>query len=428
MRDSTGSAVERATVAVHRALLIPRRRIWELGRITRFEQRLHRKCSSLAFLLVVVFGFAAERVRSLAAMRRFFRSITKLHIAPSAFQKRFSARSVAFVRAVFIEAVLRHGQQLGRKLRGKLGRFRDVVALDATVVRLHRLLAASFPATRTNHTTAAAKLHVVFSLARQVVTRLAITAERVGDRACVPIGDWMRGHLVRFDLGYYQYELFQRIATRRAFFISRLRENGNPRVVAVRRGIARGCAAKGRRLWDIEFAHGRPVDLDVDIGRGEARGILRLVGRYNPEKDCWHLYLTNLPPRSFSPDEVAELYRLRWEVELLFKELKSTCRLEDMPSSREHVVLTLLYASMLAIIAARALAFRVEDPGQPDASTLSLRIVTKYLAQIACRLASVLLVGGRSVERYLRGLTADIAAVCCDPTPSRRSLFRRLGG
>jgi putative transposase len=346
----------------------------------------------------------------------------------SAFQKRFSTRSVAFVRAVFIEAVLRHGEHLGRKLGRTLGRFRDVVALDATVVRLHRLLATSFPATRTNHTEAAAKLHVVYSLARQVVTRLAITAERVGDRACAPIGEWMRGHLVLFDLGYYQYGLFQRIAQRRAFFVSRLRENANPLIVAVRRGIARGCRAKGSYLWDVDFADGRPVDLDVEIGRGDARGILRLVGRYNVDENCWHLYLTNLPPRSFTPNEVAELYRLRWEVELLFKELKSTCRLEDIPSSREDVVLTLLYASMLALIAARALAFRVQSAAEPDASGLSLRIVTKYLAQIALPLASVLLKGGRTVEHYLRQLAIDIGTVCRDPTPSRPSVLRRLGG
>ena len=426
MRKSTGFRGARATAATHATVLLPRRRIAELARLTGFERRRPRRCSPLAFLLVVVFGFAAERIRSLAALRRFFRSVTRLPIAASAFQKRFSARSVSFLRSVFIETVLRQADHLGRKLGGRLVRFRDIVAIDATVIRLRDLLSATFPGTRLNHSKAAAKLHVVYSLSRQIVTRLAITAERTGERACIPIGDWMRGHLVLFDLGYYQYELFQRLAARRAFFVSRLRENANPVIVAVRRGIARGCQAKGRCLWDVSFADGRAVDLDVAVGRGAARHVLRLVGHYNRGANCWHLYLTNLPPRSFSPDEVADLYRLRWEVELLFKELKTTCRLEDIPSSREDVVLTLLYASVLALLAARSLALRAADGAPPLSSPLSLRIVTKYLTQVALPLAAVLLEGGRKVGPHLHRLAGDIATVCRDPTPRRPSTLKRL--
>ena len=55
---------------------------------------------------------------------------------------------------------------------GVLEGFRDVLAADATVIKLHRLLARRFPGTRTNSSPAAAKLHLVMSVrGRGVRTR-----------------------------------------------------------------------------------------------------------------------------------------------------------------------------------------------------------------------------------------------------------------
>jgi hypothetical protein len=50
------------------------------------------------------------------------------------------------------------------KMAGILEGFRDVLATDSTLVRLHGLLERSYPANWTNHTKAVAKLHVVMSV------------------------------------------------------------------------------------------------------------------------------------------------------------------------------------------------------------------------------------------------------------------------
>ena len=407
-------------------VLLPRRRVAELARSSGFQQRAHRKCSPLAFLLVVGFGYGVEIKRSLSSLQRFFKTITGLTIARSAFQKKLSAASVQFLRAVFIEATLRQAASLGA-LAGKLARFRDVSAIDATVIRLRDFLADRYAACRTNHTKAAAKLHVVHSLSKNVVMRLAITAERVGDRACFDIGDWARGQLLLFDLGYYSHKIFAALAVQKAFFVSRLKDSANPTIVAVRCGIARGCKAKGKRLKEIDFADGRPVDLDVRLTDDPDAPTFRLVGVFNKDRNCWHLYLTNLPPRHFAPSELADIYRLRWEIEMLFKELKSTCQLEELPSAREDVVLTLLYATLLSLLASRALARRVESRDAPGARALSFRIVSRYLIQLACSVATALLRGGRSLDSHLNSVADKIAKACRDPNPQRPSVLSRLG-
>jgi putative transposase len=427
MRKATRRRHPSASTSINQIeLLLPRRRISALARASGFERRAARKCSPLAFLVVVVLGYGVEIKRSLSALLRFFKTITGVDMVRSAFQKRFNTGSVAFLRAVFIEATLRHGAHVGRKIGGKLSRFRDVSAIDATVIRLRDFLATRFAACRTNHTKAAAKLHTVLSLSRQVVARVAITSERVGDRACLDIGAWMRGQLLLFDLGYYAHGIFAAIAAEQAFFVSRLKDSANPTIVAIRRGIARGQKAKGKRLWDVDFAEGRPIDLDVRLGDRPDAPIFRLVGVFNTQRHCWHLYVTNLPSRRFSPEEVAEIYRLRWEIELLFKELKSTCRLEQLSSAREEVVLTLLYATLLSLLVTRAIARRAETLDHAPMAALSIRIVSSYLIQHARALAEMLLRGGRSLDSRLNQVALAVLRACRDPNPQRPSVRSRL--
>jgi len=293
------------------------------------------------------------------------------------------------------------------------------------VIRLHDLLEKKYKATRTNHTKAAAKLHAVLSLSKRTISEMAISAERVGDREFLKTLKWLPGHLLLFDLGYYSHELFCAIHLQGGLFLSRLKDSAKPTIVRVRCGIARGQRAKGKKLWDVEFAQGRPLDLDVCFGKGQPS--FRLVGVFNSQLNCWHLYVTNLPPGEFSPEELATMYRLRWEVELLFKQLKGTHRLEEFASIREDVVLTLLYAALLSLLAARLLVCIVEQQDERGARRLSLRIVSTYLAQHALVLAAALLRGGRGVARHLANIAEAIGLTCRDPNPHRPSVFARIG-
>lgn len=421
--SSRGHAARRPRLRADTVL--PRRRVAALARSTGFTRR-RRKVVALAFLVALVFGFGVETVRSMASFQRFFTTITKLTMARSAFQKKFSARSVAFFRAVFLEACAHHALHLGTRLGGKLARFKDVCAIDATVIRLHDLLKKTYAATRTNHTKAAAKLHAVLSFSTRTITQMAITAERVGDREFLKDLDWVTGRLLLFDLGYYAHTLFAAIDAKDGFFLSRLKDKVNPTIVGVRCGLARGQRALGKRLFDIEFADGRPVDLDVRFGERADAPSFRLVGVYNQGARCWHLYVTNLPVRDFSPQELALLYRARWEVELLFKELKSTHRLDEIDSAREAVVFTMLYATLLSLLITRVLARRVEAQDAHGARRLSLRILSSYLIQHAKSLAQAILRGGRSLGSRLNAVGDDIGRTCRDPNPHRPSVLVRL--
>jgi len=72
------------------------------------------------------------------------------------------------------------------------------------------------------------------------------------------------------------------------------------------------------------------VEVEVEFKRGPYNGTqsldtkrFRVVGVRDEDADDYHLYMTNLARKEFFPADLAEIYRCRWEVELLFRELKT---------------------------------------------------------------------------------------------------------
>lgn len=68
-------------------------------------------------------------------------------------------------------------------------------------------------------------------------------------------------------------------------------------------------------------------------GASKVKETFRLVGVLDEESKTYHLYLTNITPDQLSAD-VALLYRARWSVELVFKELKHLYQLDVISSGR----------------------------------------------------------------------------------------------
>jgi len=73
------------------------------------------------------------------------------------------------------------------------------------------------------------------------------------------------------------------------------------------------------------------------------------------------LYITNLSREEFLPDELATIYRCRWETELIFRELKTQYELDEFDTSKKHVVEILLYAALLSLLVSRELLALLTD-------------------------------------------------------------------
>src|SRR6202789_3895142 len=306
-----------------------------------------RQVDPAALFWAVVLGFGVGKGRTIASLRRGYEKSTGQRIEESSFYDRFNAGFAAMLKAAAGRA-LTEFVGVGRRLRGPLEGFRDVIMTDSTVIRLHDLLARQFPACRTNHTKAALKAHTILSVAGAGKTSIKVTGERAHDGPVFCVGAWVKDHLLLFDLGYYRYQLFACITRNGGYFLTRLKANANPTITALHR-VHRGRAVPvvGEKLRDVADRLRREVlDVEVDVRfqrrvyGGRARHdvqSLRVVGIRDERTGQHHFYITNLPVEKLAAEDIRATYALRWQIELLFKELKHNYRIAQMQTRRRTV-------------------------------------------------------------------------------------------
>jgi hypothetical protein len=76
------------------------------------------------------------------------------------------------------------------------------------------------------------------------------------------------------------------------------------------------------------------------------------------------LYITSASAAQLAAQHLGAVYALRWEIELLFRELKSVYRIDHTPSGRRGVTDCLLYAALLTVAMSRRL-LRLVAGGRP---------------------------------------------------------------
>jgi len=87
---------------------------------------------------------------------------------------------------------------------------------------------------------------------------------------------------------------------------------------------------------------------------------LRLIVSWNPQTQSFVYLLTNLPHNRYTLHTICLGYKLRWQVELLFKEWKSYANLHAFDTEKEAIAEALIWASLAAAAIKRFLAHAAE--------------------------------------------------------------------
>jgi hypothetical protein len=64
----------------------------------------------------------------------------------------------------------------------------------------------------------------------------------------------------------------------------------------------------------------------------------------------WNVYITNVPQTMLTFDQTVLLYRLRWQIELLFKLWKSEAQLDRVAGRLRERVLCEIYAKLIGMV------------------------------------------------------------------------------
>ncbi|WP_136361209.1 IS4 family transposase [Halobacterium salinarum] len=332
-----------------------------------------RKLQIPAFVWAFVFGFAAGESRTLAGFRRCYNSTADETISPGGFYQRLTPTLAEYLRDL-----VEHGLDevaVPNAVDADIDRFRDVMIADGTVLRLHEFLSDQFEARHEEQ--AGAKLHLLHNATEQTIEQLDTANEKTHDSTLFKTGPWLENRLMLFDLAYFKYRRFALIDENDGYFVSRLKQNANPLITGeLREWRGRAIPLEGKQLRAVLDDLDRKyidVEVEVEFKRGPYNGTqsldtkrFRVVGVRDEDADDYHLYMTNLARKEFFPADLAEIYRCRWEVELLFRELKTQYELDEFDTSDEHVVRILLYAALLSLLVSRDLLDLVTEQADDE--------------------------------------------------------------
>lgn len=391
-RSNAGQAVEAALRSTFTATIVD-----ELREQTGYNPR-QRLVTAQRLMLVVVEAFLLGQTLGFAAIRAIF--VRRFgFVRPCPFQKRFKqASAAAFFRAALerlVQSVISSAQL---SLTGPLAQFADVRVYDGTGQRVPPRGREALPACTKGK--AGSKWVVGYSIKTGLLEHAEGGAETASEtplwHKLVP--NFTRGVLYLFDLGFFERKLFAVAQDAGAHVLMRLKKTAKMRVIGhvVDRSIGTIPGwSLGYYLTSVSRRRGTLFDLDVVWGKGKDVIGLRLVGIAHTSRTIrW--YLTTVPRSQLSARQIVQTYRLRWLIELLFREIKQATDLGRSFTADADAVQAMTYGAMLAHVLVRSL--RVQ-------AALDNEIPLEQLRPLAC------LHVARAFARDI--IDALAAATCC---------------
>jgi hypothetical protein len=295
-------------------------------------------------------------------------------MTPQALQQRMSTPyAVAYLWDVFQLALREQLTPLYAQLpAATLTSFGRVFLEDSTQCRLHEHLAEAFKGSGGSASRSTVKIDVIYELLRHQLHDLTVTDGRAADQghAATIVAFLQTGDLVIRDLGYFSVDVLHQIAAQEAWFLSRLSstvavyDSAEATAAAValvdhvqptvaQHGVGDFAVYLGAdRLPCRLLAYRLPEDV-VEQRRRQAYETARKKGRI-PTHTYLHWlqygwYITNVGATVWAAEVVATVYRIRWQIELLFKQWKSLLHLHVLKGTRPERIRCLLYGRLITI-------------------------------------------------------------------------------
>jgi hypothetical protein len=241
--------------------------------------------------------------------------------------------------------------QAGRGLRKASGE--AVRLIDSTGVRLAGVAAEW---ARFSKGVCGAKAHIIYDPDAERPLYLAVTPARVNDITAAQAMPIEPGATYVFDLGYYHYAWWARLDEAGCRLVTRLKKN-TPLAVTVEQALPDGSDLVydriGRLPERLSSTRNNPfADPVREIGvRLEDGKLLRVV--------------TN--DLDAPAQEIADLYKRRWAIELFFRWVKQTLKITHFIGRSENAVRIQIATALIAYLLLRL----VQDAGKITLSPLA---------------------------------------------------------
>lgn len=331
----------------------------EIAKKTKFIQRNSNKFSA-GGIITALMKSAISGNGSFLQIATKLKTSEKKSITRQGIFKRINEQCVLFLQQVAYAIISLQAQPVG-KICAKFG-IKRILTEDSTFQKMNPNNAANFPAHGNGKSvTAGFKMDFIYDLLTGLPIFQGVFSGTEQDKK---IGKSIlnfvkRNDLILRDMGYFSISIFKAIEKLKAFWLSRLPANVT---VTMKDGssLEKRLRSRSNNVIDEVVYVGeehmpcRLVAVRADDKlAAQRRRLRRKKSKQEPSqqslvRDGWHLMLTNLPSK-VSRNEVFDLYRLRWNIEVRFKAWKQALnmkRLFSRVSNYAHYE-SLIYAALI---------------------------------------------------------------------------------
>lgn len=400
----------------------------QLARDSGWCQRLG-KIHPFEFLYSLVFGQLSAVHCTLNAQAQ---SLTR-PVFRQAVDQRYTPAAVAYFQSAFAHTLALSLEDPSSTPLAQLlqPHFSAVRLFDSTLLECDPALATLFPACGGRASPAGLKVLLSFEYTQSLFAPLSVLPSKRSDQGLAPLVTRAVGanELGIYDKGFYKGPALQDLAERGGYFLipyphsvsvwqtnpqgqaqllelsAELKTAVGPRVQWSKLCLGQGAS----QLGPVRLVAFRLAEENANRRRDALRKKCRAYGRTPTAQALvlagWLILVTNAPPEKLPTQAVGYLYRVRWQIELVFKQLKSIFRLDVLPSQNSSRVQCEVWARLLCGLLlfvlhrhANALCWAQHQ------REISFAKLAKLLRQLGYALARACFLGRAPLAQFLKEL------------------------
>lgn len=343
--------------------------------------------------------------------------------------ERFNENALLFVKSMFEEQLKR---QIVQPATNFLSQFKRVILSDSSRFDVPANFKDKLPGFSGRASSPAGiSMQFSFDIKAGEVTDLSLVPAVTSDSKYISQKrDSIREEdLYIRDLGYYSTELLSFIDHKGAFYCSRLNSKVNAyymqesqfKLLSFKKFLSQMKRQKLNQM-ELEVFIGEKermktrliIEVVPDIIYAKRIKKLNYYNKHNGHQTSqeqksrmrFNLFITNVPSASLATEQVHHLYKIRWQIELRFKILKSTFALDKLPKMKYYRYLCLLYAKLLLVFIYYEIIINVESAlCRKELKKISFDKAFKTLKNLSLAFIKILLKKTKSIKHVIKKIS-----------------------
>ena len=346
--------------------------IEEAAKETGFVQR-KSKLKAWMFLETMMFQFKNQKKLSLVDLCRDIFVFYGIRLRKQSLDERFNIKAILFIKRIISKAITNFAcQPMDTSL---FSAFKRVKIKDSTSFELPENMSERYPGNRGFSSKAGMNIQFEYDLKTSNITDLSLCSKKENDckNAKMTFADIAPGDLIIRDLGYVSINLLKSISQKDAYYLNRLK----PQVLVFEKVSGKYCRLSTKTIANKLRKSQRPyIAMELYIGDKKflpCRVIFYLVPddkvkerkkrqlakatRRGSNVDTkvldsldLNIFITNTTEEQIPSSKVYDVYRLRWQIELIFKAWKQNCEINTLKIMNPNRLETVICAQLLWII------------------------------------------------------------------------------